>query len=74
MYVVSHREREDRYDSDVANEKRKIDNQYVNNNVLMMKDLYKVFHPRAGEFSHSFVSLLICLCTFFFFGHFFSTY
>lgn len=37
------------YDSDVVNEKVRIDNQPVNNHVLMMKDLTKVFHPRTGK-------------------------
>ena len=40
------------YDSDVVNEKVRIDNQPVNNHVLMLKDLTKTFHPRTGTFCH----------------------
>ena len=36
------------FDADVTNEKTRIDNQVVNNHVLMMKNLTKVFHPRSG--------------------------
>jgi len=56
VYVVSNQAKQDHYDSDVADEKRKIDNQFVNNNVLTMKDLYKIFHPRAGKFFYSYIS------------------
>ena len=47
--VVVARRNNGSYDSDVVNEKVRIDNQPVNNHVLMLKDLTKIFHPRTGK-------------------------